>query len=440
MEKKWEEMTWQEKREKRFEKWISPPGVKFKDKETEEAYKERVNRIIKVIKLEEPDRVPCIPPSGFQAYNAGTDLKTTMYDSSELKRASLKFLREFDMDVFSSGFTMPGKIMEKLGDRSFFWPGHGLPDDAMMIQFNEQEFMKEDEYDAMINDPSDYILRSYIPRATESLEAFSKLPAPYSMVRGAIPFVAAFTNPEIRKSFQTLIEVSNDLMEWGAVAAEIEQTAISEGYPSFGIGGAGPPFDSISDGLRGVRGIVRDMFRQPEKLIEAMERILPLEIDMAIAAGNASISPVLMIPIHKGDDSFMSDEQFERFYWPTFRKLLVAMVNEGLVPYPFAEGRYSNRLKTIKDLPPTGVMWLFDQTDMVRAKKELGDISCIAGNVPASLMITGTPEQVKEQCRKLIYDCAPGGGYILTGGAGIHRGNPENIRTMMAATYEYGRY
>jgi len=39
-----------------------------------------------------------------------------------------------------------------------------------------------------------------------------------------------------------------------------------------------------------------------------------------------------------------------------------------------------------------------------------------------------------------IKDSAPGGGYILTGGAGIHRGNPENIRAMMAASCEYGVY
>ena len=66
-DKRWEEMTWQERREKRFEKWLNPPGIMFKNKEAEDRYRARAMRIIKAIKLEEPDRVPCqIPPGSFR--------------------------------------------------------------------------------------------------------------------------------------------------------------------------------------------------------------------------------------------------------------------------------------------------------------------------------------------------------------------------------------
>jgi uroporphyrinogen-III decarboxylase len=85
-------------------------------------------------------------------------------------------------------------------------------------------------------------------------------------------------------------------------------------------------------------------------------------------------------------------------------------------------------------------MWHFDQTDMARAKKILGGTACIAGNVPASLLRTGTPRAVKEYCRKLIEVCGKGGGFILTGGASIDKGNPDNLRAMMEATEEYGVY
>jgi uroporphyrinogen-III decarboxylase len=116
------------------------------------------------------------------------------------------------------------------------------------------------------------------------------------------------------------------------------------------------------------------------------------------------------------------------------------MINEGLVPMPFAEGRYNNRLKQIADTPESGVVWYFDQTDMARAKKIIGDICCIAGNVPTSVVMTGTVRQVKESCRKLIKACAPGGGYILAGGASIDKGNMANLHAMMDAAKEYGTY
>ena len=145
-----------------------------------------------------------------------------------------------------------------------------------------------------------------------------------------------------------------------------------------------------------------------------------------------------MMPLHKGADSFMSVKQYETFYWPTFKKVVMALVNEGIVPILFAEGSYNKRLDIIGDFPKGAVAWYFDQTDIFKAKEKIGDKCCIIGNVPTSLMMTGTPQQVKEHCRKLIEVCGKGGGYILAGGANIDEGNPENLRAMMAAAKEYG--
>ena len=77
---------------------------------------------------------------------------------------------------------------------------------------------------------------------------------------------------------------------------------------------------------------------------------------------------------------------------------------------------------------------------MARAKEILGDVACISGNVSSSLLITGTTEQVKEKCRELIDTCAPGGGYIMANGAAIDEVNPENLKTMIDFTKEYGVY
>jgi len=91
-------------------------------------------------------------------------------------------------------------------------------------------------------------------------------------------------------------------------------------------------------------------------------------------------------------------------------------------------------------MPKGAVVWHFETMDMAYAKKVLGDNACIAGNLPASILCTGTPQQVKESCRKLIETCAPGGGYILTGAASMDNGNPDNLRAMTEAAKEYGVY
>lgn len=107
----------------------------------------------------------------------------------------------------------------------------------------------------------------------------------------------------------------------------------------------------------------------------------------------------------------------------------------------FAEGSYNQRLDYLGDFPKGWVTWLFDQTDMAKAKRMVGNTCCISGNVPASLMITGTPQQVKNYCRNLIETCAPGGGYILAGGCqATETKNPDNFRVFMEAAVEYGTY
>jgi uroporphyrinogen-III decarboxylase len=200
------------------------------------------------------------------------------------------------------------------------------------------------------------------------------------------------------------------------------------------------PFDLIGDTLRGTKGIMMDMYQRPDKLQEAMGKIAPIFIDSAVAAANASGSPVVFMPLHKGPDGFMSNKQFETFYWPTLKKVMIGLIEEGLVPMPFAEGNYMPRLKIIKEMPKGKVIWYFEAMDMAKAKKVLGNRACIAGNLPASVLCTGTPQEVKEGCRRLIETCAPEGGYILTGAASMNEGNPDNLRAMMEAAKEYGVY
>lgn len=151
-------------------------------------------------------------------------------------------------------------------------------------------------------------------------------------------------------------------------------------------------------------------------------------------------SPVVMMPLHKGTGGFMSNKQFETFYWPTLKRVMMGLVDEGLVPMPFAEGDYTARLDTIRDMPDGSVIWYFEAMDMAKAKDIFRGNACIAGNLPVSVLCTGTAAEVKEACRKLIEACAPGGGYILTAGAGVNEGNPENFRAMMEAAKEYGVY
>ncbi len=441
-EEKWAALSPEEKREERFKRWLSPPGVKFSSSEAEKGYRARVTRFIKAIKLEEPDRVPVMLPAGFYpAYYAGGTLKTVMYDYDELKRAWLKFLNDFEMDTFvGPGLVLPGKMLDSIDYKLHLWPGHGLADDIPLYQYLEGEYMKPEEYDALIKDPTDFLLRIFFPRSVGAFAGFRKLGPMTPFIGIPVFYITQFGDPEIRASVQALMDAALEGAKWQSAVMKVNQAAHEAGFPSIWGGLCGAPYDLIGDMLRGTKGIMMDMYKRPGKLIEAMERIAPIVIDEAIGMANASGCPVIFMPLHKGPGGFMSGKQFETFYWPSFKKVMMGLIDEGLVPLPFAEGDYMPRLEIIKDMPRGTVIWYFETMDMAKAKEILGDNACIAGNLPVSLLCTGKPQEVKEGCRQLIETCAQGGGYILTASASMNQGRAENLRAMMEAAKEYGVY
>ena len=435
-------MTAEQKREQRFEQWTDAKDVKFRSPKAKEAYQARVNRFTKVFKLEKPDRVPVILPAGsYPLYYSGLTLKEGMHDNKRLVQAYRKFLDDFESDTFSSpGMVPSAKASEIIGNLNVKWPGHGLPDNASMQQFVEGEYMKADEYDLFLEDLTDYCLRYYLPRSLGALAPFANFsPTPF-ILGMAGKFLMPAVMPEVRAAYQAIIDYGVETAKWMGPIMEFSQEATAAGYPTIFGGQSHAPFDILADTLRGTKGIIMDMYRQPDKLLAAIEKVTPMNIACGLEGANMSGKPVVFFALHKGDDTFMSNKQYEKFYWPTFRKVILGLIEEGLVPLLFAEGRYDNRLEIIKDLPRGKVVWHFDRTDMFKAKKILGDNACIAGNVPASLLVTGTPWDVKEYCRKLIEVCGEGGGFILTGGASIDKGNPDNLRAMTEAAMEYGVY
>jgi uroporphyrinogen-III decarboxylase len=300
--------------------------------------------------------------------------------------------------------------------------------------------MKADEYDLFLEDISDYCLRYYLPRSLGALAPFAKF-APTPFILGmAARFLGPAIMPEVRAAYQAIIDYGVETAKWMEPLMRFNFEATAAGYPTLFGGQSHAPFDILADTLRGTKGILLDMYRQPEKILKAVDKLVAMNIAVGLEGINMSGKPIVFFALHKGDDTFMSAKQYEKFYWPTFQKVILGLVEEGAVPLLFAEGSYNNRLEIIRDLPRGKVVWYFDRTDMFKAKKILGDNACIAGNVPASLLCTGKPKEVKEYCRKLIEVCGAGGGFILTGGASIDKGDPGNLRAMTEAVMEYGTY
>ena len=442
----WSDKTPYQKLQHRLDAWLNP-AVEFASPEAEEAYKVRVRRLADAILLEKtPDRVP-VPLLVTELYplaRAGLSAYDGMYDFDRASQAFVDFNLEFQPDAMVSPrvATTPGPVFDLLDYRPYSWPGHGVPREAG-FQYNEAEWMTAEDYDRLIDDPGDFMLRTCLPRMGEGFAGLAKLGSlfdPVAMTQAA-GFVEAFAWPELVHSLERLMAAGGEAAAWRARLLVVTDRLQSLGFPPFAGPQARAPFDLLGDHLRGTREIALDLFRRPEKVIAACERLAPLMIRWTLDKTTPDAVPCLLWPLHKGDDAHMSMEQFDTFYWPTLRTVLLGLIDEGFIPLLFAEGKMDSRLERIAaELPRGRTVWLLDRTDMAHAKAALGQVAALAGNVPLSLLQTGAPAEVREYCRRLIEVAAPDGGFLLDSGAIIHQGKDENIRAMIQAAQEFGTY
>jgi uroporphyrinogen-III decarboxylase len=332
--------------------------------------------------------------------------------------------------------------LETLDFKQLLWPGHGLTSDHS-YQFVEGEYMKSDEYDRFLFDPTDFMLRCYWPRIFGALKEFQKLQPLRDIMTYSIgtPFgFGIFSSPEIAETLEMLKRAGEKSAEIGSYTRNFSVEVKKAGFPMQTGGFSQAPFDTLGDYFRGTKGLMLDMYRRPDMVIKACDKLLPIMLEMAVGAAKNSGNPRIFIPIHKGIDGFMSQNQFNKFFWPTLRDLMIALINEGLTPCPLWEGNCTSRLETIKDIPAGKAVYAFESTDIFKAKEVLGDTVCIRGNVPLSLMATGTTDDVKTYCKKLIDIVGKGGGFILDAAAALDDAKAENVSALFEFTKEYGVY
>jgi uroporphyrinogen-III decarboxylase len=409
-------------------------------KTPEQLYEEREKRVRDAIELKEPDRVPVwIVPE--PAKYSGLSHAAEFYDPVAWKQALTDLTLYFEPDLGLTGYGSSGLSWETLEVKNRLWPGGPLPPDYE-YQFIEGEYMKEDEYDLFMSDPSDFVIRRYLPRIYGSLAPLEKLPQLSLLFSGFEGSLSLLTSPEFKKLAKTLSKAAKEQASYRKTLGDAQEELALLGFPPFstfgGVGGA--PFDTVSSFLRGMKGSMVDMYRRPEKLLQLCDKLLDQRIKAAVPAdptkrGNP---PRVGIPLWRGDKCFMSDQQFKRFYWPGLKKALQATIDLGFVPMPFFEDTFGDRLECLLELPKGKVAALVDYSDAARAKEILGGHTCVIGTAPASLKYASLQEAAdfyKEQ----IKSCAKGGGYMVNLSF-PGQGTMEELKALINKVKEYGRY
>ncbi len=413
-------------------------------KTPDELYRERLKRVEDAIQLKAPDRVPFLPRMGFLAAPyAGLSSEEAFSRSDRWLSANRKLITEVEPDMYKVAAYV-GQSLEAVDCRQLKWPGHGGPANSS-YQYVEKEYMKAEEYDAFLDDPSDFLVRTYLPRIFGTLEPLRKLPSlPTLFAKGynGATSSAAFADPEMAQAFMSLYKAGVEARRYRSEMAALDKELRVLGFPkSAAWPNLNAPFDTVADMFRGIKGTMMDMYRQPDKLLAMIDKLLNFKLREDIAKMKKTVDfPAVEITLHLGADGFMSAEQFETFYWPSLKKMILALISEGITPCPFLEGDWTTRLRYFTDLPKGKVMLYMGSTDLAKTKDILGGITCLAGNMPLSILHSGTPEQVRAYSKKLIDEVGKGGGFIMSSRGAMDDARPELVKVWAEFTREYGVY
>ena len=234
-----------EKREARFAAWLSPKDpegndLKFQSPEAEATYKASVTRFIDAVTLAKtPDRVPIFPLGTFmQTHLYGVTPREALYDYEQLFSTHAKFLQDYNPDYYASpAFVGSGKIYEILDLKLYKWAGHGIAESSG-YQCVEGEYMTAEDYPALIDDPSDFWLRTYMPRIFGTLEPLANL-GPFTgiwEIVGVSGSMIPFGIPPVQNALKAMMEAGNEAMAWIHEVVGFDVQAKSMGFPTV-IGG-----------------------------------------------------------------------------------------------------------------------------------------------------------------------------------------------------------
>lgn len=405
-------------------------------------YTERIQRVNDAIALKETDKIPFAPlVDGVVQDFFDSSYKNIFYDYKKAGDAVIQFFSEYPIFDASSfvGFTS-GRANELAGTQIIDWPGRPgtKVSDHSTQQVLEQPFMTPEEYPELLSDYTGFILRKFIPRVYSNLQGFSGFN--FTMHAGMLStgILAPLYSPAAQEAYKTIIEIGKYDTEARALLLEMSGRLKAIGMPPFLSGVALAPYDILGNFFRGTIGLMEDLFEYEDEIEAACKMFADQQI-AALQYFRSVPMPVkrVFFPLHKGMDGFMSQRQYDKLYWKPLQKIMLALIDMGVTPYIYTEGKYHTRLEHLTDVPKGKVIYHFEDVDMKKAKSIFNGIACIVGNLPTALLDFGKKEEIVDYCKFLIDTCAPGSGYIFDTSSAVENAKRENFDAVVEVFETY---
>lgn len=395
--------------------------------DTGQLYPQRLARYVTAMRNEMPDRIPLRPfVAEFTARHTGRTCQEVAHDYTKAFDAAVQCARDFDWDavVPNMVYVWTG-LAQAIGLRYYGIPGIHIPPTTGFNYIEppeDQAWMRADEYDALIADPTAFLYNVWLPRVSTEV---SKLGEP-STYRNNLSFV---------KGGMAMLQYFH------AFGPQIARLRTEAGAVSAIAGIFKAPFDILADKLRGYIGLTMDMATQPDKVLAACEALMP----HLCHVGLTTADPARQVPIgfwmHRGCVPFVSPATFHSHYWSTLKPVIEEFWKHGHQTLFYAEGKWRHHWETFRELPDRSIVYHCDQDDVFACHAALHDKFALSGGVPNVLLSFGQPAEVRAFCRRVIDEVAKDGGYIMDAGAIMQDDTrSDNLRALTEICREEGVY
>lgn len=396
-------------------------------KDVEKLYAERMKRYTTAMQNGKADKIPIRPfVAEFTAVYAGYNCQQVSHDYNMAFEAAVKCARDFDWDavVANMVYVWTG-LTEQQGTKYYAVPGIDL-DVNTGFQYREppegEAFMQVDEYDALCEDPTGFLYNVWLPRVSRDVVAPGE-PNTFrnntAFVKGGIAMLNYFSafGPQVGR-------LANECGTVSAIAGMLKA-----------------PLDILADKLRGYIGLCHDLLERPEKVIAACEALMPHLTHVALSGADPDKNVPISIWMHRGCVPFISHADFKNIYWATLKPIIEEINRHGHQVLFYAEGNWDHHLDSFAELAEGSIVYHVDTGDIFKAHEKLGHKFCLSGGIPNYLLSYGTPDEVRDMCKKVIDGVAKDGGYIMDASAIIQNdAKVENVKALTDFTREYGVY
>jgi len=371
-------------------------------------YDQRLQNIKNIVDGKKADYVPVISLAQTWAMSyAGTNAKETFTTLEHELDVYGKHLRELDFDAtLLFGMNRPLDLYMSLGYSTFFFS-----DDGVTLQNKDNQVIPTEELDEYIADPIKYLRNKVLYRRYP----IYRKNAPAAIVK-SIGKMLDFKKKNdmipkyLRDNVGTPVLVSsNDLLE-PALDRYIGWRSFSEGMV--------------------------DLRRRPEKVEEALEATY--QHVTAPAPGKRPDFPLAFAPVVSA--TYLNPRQYNRFFWPTFKKMCDVIIDNGGKVMVALEGTWGKaKYERFNEFPKDSIVAFLEGDDLLEAKKTIGDNVILCGGIDAHLLRDGTPEQNVEHVRRVLGEVGTEGIMLAAGSCWLspNDAKADNLRAIIEFAHNY---